>query len=63
VRQDESYGIVTVDFLADGGDGYAMLGSLQWQESAMLMNDALHMYLQKNSPLNRKLEGRIQRVQ
>jgi 5'-nucleotidase len=59
VRRDDSYGIVTVDFLSGGGDGYAMLSSLQWQESTMLMNDALRLHLEKNSPLTVKLEGRI----
>ena len=63
VRRDDSYSIVTVDFLAGGGDGYDMLSSLQWQESTMLMNDALRIYLEKNSPLIIKLEGRIRRVQ
>jgi 5'-nucleotidase len=63
IREDASYNIVTVDFLSGGGDGYAMLSSLQWQESTMLMNDALRLYLQNNSPLTRKLDGRIRRVQ
>lgn len=62
VNKDASYSIVTVDFLANGGDGYTMLSSLQWQESTMLMNEALNLYLQNNSPLTQKLEGRIQRA-
>jgi 5'-nucleotidase len=63
VRPDASYSVVTVDFLSGGGDGYVMLKSLQWQESTMLMNDALRLHLQKNSPLTIKLEGRIRRAQ
>jgi len=62
VRHDASYSIVTVDFLSGGGDGYAMFSSLQWQESTMLMNDALRMHLQNNSPLTIKPEDRIKRV-
>ena len=59
LRMDASYDIVTVDFLSGGGDGFDMLSSLQWQESSMLMNDVLRLYLQNNSPLITKLEGRI----
>jgi 5'-nucleotidase len=62
VRRDASYRIATVDYLAAGGDGFAMLRPMQWRESPMLMNDALRLHLQKNSPLTPKLEGRIQRA-
>ncbi len=62
VRADTSYKVATVDFLAGGGDGFAMLRPLKWQKAAMLMSDALRLHLQKNSPLTPKLEGRIRRV-
>jgi len=62
VRKDASYRVVTVDFLARGGDGFTMLSPLKWQESTMLMNDALRLHLQKHSPLTPKLEGRVQRM-
>jgi 2',3'-cyclic-nucleotide 2'-phosphodiesterase (5'-nucleotidase family) len=63
VRGDVSYRVVTVDFLSGGGDGYDVLRPLQWQESAMLINDAIRLYLEKNSPLILKPEGRIRRAQ
>lgn len=63
VRANSSYNIVSVDFLVGGGDGFAMLKPLKWQEAEMLMNDALRLHLEKNSPLAPKPEGRIKRMQ
>jgi 5'-nucleotidase len=63
VRQGVSYRVVTMDFLAGGGDGFAMLCPLKWEEAAILTNDALRLHLQKKSPLTPKLEDRIRIIQ
>ena len=54
-----SYQVVTVDFIARGGDGFTMLKSLQWEEGDKLTNDALRIYLEQHSPVEAKLQGRI----
>jgi len=54
-----AYQVVTVDFLARGGDGFTMLAPLRWQEDDKLANDVLRVYLERNSPIAAELEGRI----
>ena len=54
-----SYQVVTVDFIAKGGDGYAMFKPLQWEEGDKLAHDVLRIYLENNNPLAMELEGRI----
>jgi 5'-nucleotidase len=63
VQKDVNYRVVTIDFLANGGDGFSMFPALKWKEAEMLMNDALRIYLEKNLPLSPKLEGRIKKLQ
>jgi 5'-nucleotidase len=53
------YRVVTVDFLARGGDGFSMLAPLSWEEGDKLANDALRVYLERYSPLEAGLQGRI----
>ncbi|MCL2790092.1 MAG: bifunctional metallophosphatase/5'-nucleotidase [Desulfobulbus sp.] len=53
------YQVVTLDFVAKGGDGFAMLPPLQWEEGDKLANDALRVYFEQYSPVEAKLEGRI----
>ncbi len=53
------YRVVTVDFVARGGDGFAMFAPLQWEEGDKLANDVLRIYLEQSSPLEARLEGRI----
>jgi len=54
-----TYQIVTVDFLARGGDGFTMLAPFQWQEGDKLANDVLRAYLERNSPVAVELQSRI----
>jgi 5'-nucleotidase len=53
------YRVVTVDFLARGGDGFSMFTTLQWEEGDKLANDALRIYIEQYSPVEAGLEGRI----
>ncbi|MDR1710213.1 MAG: bifunctional metallophosphatase/5'-nucleotidase [Candidatus Accumulibacter sp.] len=54
-----SYRVVTLDFLARGGDGFEMFKPVKWREGEKLANDALRVYLEKHSPVAGRLEGRI----
>ena len=58
-----SYQVVTVDFIARGGDGFSMLKPMQWEEGDKLTNDALRIYLKQHSPVEAKLQGRISILQ
>jgi 5'-nucleotidase len=62
VQKNKSYRAVTVDFLANGGDGFAMLQPFNWREAEGLMSDALRVYLEQKSPVSLRPEGRIQRI-
>lgn len=53
------YPVITVDFIAKGGDGFSMLTNADWRESDILIDDAVRIHLEKNSPLRPTLEGRI----
>jgi 5'-nucleotidase len=53
------YRVVTVDFVARGGDGFAMFIPLQWEEGDKLANDVLRIYLERHSPVEAVLQGRI----
>jgi len=61
VDEDGIYGIVTNDFMAGGGDGYAMLESdgQEVYDTAIDMADALAEYLTANAPYTPVIEGRI----
>ncbi len=58
---DGIYGIVTNNFMARGGDGYAMLASdgHAVYDTAIDMADALAEYLAANAPFTPAIEGRI----
>ena len=53
------YRVVAMDFLARGGDGFSMFIPLKWEEGDKLANDALRVYLERHSPVEAALEGRI----
>ncbi|MDR0477386.1 MAG: bifunctional metallophosphatase/5'-nucleotidase [Desulfobulbaceae bacterium] len=53
------YQVVTLDFTARGGDGFAMFPPLPWQEGDKLANDVLRVYLKQHSPVKARQEGRI----
>ena len=57
--KQQTYQVVTVDFLAKGGDGFAMFPALKWKEGDKLANDVLRVYLQRQSPVTVALQGRI----
>ena len=54
-----TYVVGTQDYMAKGGDSFNMLKSLQWEEGDKLSNDVLRLYMEKHSPVEAKLEGRI----
>jgi 5'-nucleotidase len=54
-----AYRVVALDFLARGGDGFSMFTPLRWEEGAMLGNDALKIYFERESPVKAALQGRI----
>lgn len=58
-----NYRVVTVDFIARGGDGFSMLMPLKWQEGDKLASDALRIYLEEHSPLTIARQGRIVKQQ
>jgi len=53
------YRVVTLDFLARRGDRFEMFAPLTWEESDKLASDALRIYLERHSPVEAMLEGRI----
>lgn len=55
------YGVVTNDFMASGGDGYAMLASegTNGYDTAIDLADALAEHLTENAPFAPELDGRI----
>jgi 5'-nucleotidase len=63
IDKGKNYRTVTMDFLSNGGDGFAMLKSFNWREAEGLISDALRVYLEQKSPISAKPEGRIERIQ
>ena len=61
IDEGAMYGIVTNNFMARGGDGYAMLASdgRDAYDTAIDMADALAEYLAENAPYTPVIEGRI----
>ena len=55
------YRVVTVDYIAKGGDGFDVLKSLAWRDTGLVFSDVLGDYLKNGSPLAPRLEGRITR--
>lgn len=60
LRYRETYTVATNDFLAAGGDDYTMLEeAVQIDEHEMIDTDMFIEYIQNNSPLFPRVEGRI----
>jgi len=60
LRYRETYTVATNDFLAAGGDDYTMLEeAVQTDEHEMIDTDMFIEYIQNNSPLFPRVEGRI----
>jgi len=57
--ENTAYQVVTLDFIARGGDGFSMLSPFAWEEGDKLANDALRVYFERYSPIQIELEGRI----
>lgn len=57
-----TYGLVTNNFMAGGGDGYAMLreGGMNGYDTAIDLAEVLARYLSDNEPFAPVIEGRIQ---
>lgn len=62
IRPDAVYRIVTVDFVADGGDGYAVMREGKNRVVGGLGLDALVSYLPGHVPANGATAGRFRRV-
>lgn len=60
LASDRTYTVATNDFLAAGGDGYAMLEGARTLDVADTHDQAMFIqYLQQNSPVFPRVEGRI----
>ncbi|WP_209426901.1 5'-nucleotidase C-terminal domain-containing protein [Pararhodobacter sp. SW119] len=61
IDPEANYGLVTNNFMARGGDGYAMLASdgQEGYDTAIDMADALAEYLARHAPYSPAIEGRI----
>jgi len=60
LRARDTYTVATNDFLAAGGDDYAMFEEAEVvDEHDMIDTDMFIEYIQNNSPLFPKVEGRI----
>jgi len=53
------YRVVILDFLARGGDGFSMFIPLKWEEGDKLASDVLRVYLERHSPVEATLQGRV----
>lgn len=60
IDPDARYQLATNNFIANGGDDYAVFGlSSERYETGWLLSDALAEYLDEHSPVFTELEGRI----
>ncbi len=61
IRPDRMYGVVTNNFLAGGGDGYAMLANqaVDGYDTAIDLAEVLADHLSANAPYAPRIEGRI----
>lgn len=53
------YRVVTLNYLTDAGDGFSMLGPFNWLNSELLLSSVVEQYIEQNSRLRPRLEGRI----
>lgn len=53
------YNVVTVEYIAEGGDEYAVLSKLPWNKSNKRLEDITRDYIERHSPLKIELQGRI----
>jgi 5'-nucleotidase len=58
INPKTKYNLVSVDFLAHGGDGYEIFPKLKWKISPQLASDILTLYLKKE-PINADYQPRI----
>ncbi len=61
IDPDATYGVVTNNFLAGGGDGYAMLATegMNGYDTAIDLSEMLAEYLSANEPFAPVIDGRI----
>jgi 5'-nucleotidase / UDP-sugar diphosphatase len=63
VVADKIYRVVTLDYVAGGGDGFTDIQAAASQINlAFPLTDVVSEYLTQNSPVNPKVEGRIIRI-
>jgi len=56
---EKTYSVVTNNFMAAGGDGYAMLKDLPQYDTGFVDADALKEYIEKMGKVDPKVEGRL----
>ena len=56
---NRTYSVVTNNFMASGGDGYAMLRGIQQMDTGFVDADALREYIAKAGKVAPKVEGRL----
>jgi len=63
VEADKAYRVVTLDYVASGGDGFTDIKSAANQVNlAFPLTDVVSEYLNQHSPVNPQVEGRIIRI-
>ena len=64
IQDDQMYRVATTDYLAEGNSGLSALASLDEEyvdQTGILLRDAVTQYIQKNTPLSIKSDGRWQK--
>lgn len=58
LHPENVYRVATVDYMAEGGDGYAMFKTLKWQYTGLSQSDVVRDFIAA-APVQAKLGGRI----
>jgi len=60
IEKDKEYNVLINSWLANGGDGYYIFRDIDnMKDTTFSVVDLLFLYIKKNSPINPRLEGRI----
>ncbi len=60
LSETREYTLATNSFIAQGGDGYkTFLNAQDKKDTGIMLRDAMASYVEKNTPINAKVEGRI----
>ena len=64
IDDNKEYRVATTDYLAEGNSGLSALASLEQEyvdQTGILLRDAVTQYIQKNTPLSIRSDGRWQK--